>query len=157
MPALRRPGLLALAALLAAGAAARPEEPVKVTVVAVLASDKHSQIDPKLQDLARQVQKRDPTLTGFRVGRITCLPLKVGQKETFPLTDDASAEVTVLQPEGKEQKPRLSIKPPQMGEFVIETCCGKFFPVFTRCRTEKEQEQVILAVMVKPCPKKEKP
>ena len=104
----------------------------------------------------RELQKRDPTLTGFSVGRVTVLPLKVGQKDTFPLTDDASAEVTLLHPEGKEQKPRLSIKPPQMGEFVIETCCGKFFPIFTRCRSEK-QEQVIMAVMVKPCPKKEKP
>jgi hypothetical protein len=109
MPALRRPGLIALAALLAAGAA-RAEEPVKVTVVAVLASEQHSKIDPKLQDLAREVQKRDPTLTGFRVGRITVLPLKVGQKDTFPLVEEASAEVTVLQPDGKEQKPRRSIK-----------------------------------------------
>lgn len=156
MPVLRRPGLFALAALLAAGAA-RAEEPVKVTVVAVLASDKHSRIDPKLQELAREVQKRDPTLTGFRLGRVTCLPLKVGQKDTFPLTEDAAAEVTVLQPEGKEQRPRLSIKAPQMGEFVYETCCGKFFPIFTGYRTEKGQERLILAVMVKPCPKKEKP
>ena len=156
MTASHRPGLIALAALLAAGAVARAEEPVKVTVVAVLASDKHAKVDPRLQDLARELQKRDPTLTGFRVWRVTVLPLKVGQKDTFPLTDDASAEVTLLQPEGKEQRPRLSIKPPQMGEFVIETCCGKFFPIFTRCRSEK-QEQVIMAVMVKPCPKKEKP
>ena len=157
MTASHRPGLIVLAALLAAGAVARAEELVKVTVVAVLASDRHAKVDPRLQELARELQKRDPTLTGFRVGRVTVLPLKVGQKDTFPLTDDASAEVTLLQPEGKEQKTRLSIKPPQMGEFVIETCCGKFFPIFTRYRTEKGQEQLILAVMVKPCPKKEKP
>jgi hypothetical protein len=156
MPPLRRPGLIALAALWAAGVAARAEEPVKVTVVTVLASDQHAKIDPKLQDLAREVQKKDPTLTGFKVGRVTSLPLKVGQKETFPLTDDASVEVTVLKPEGKEQKPRLAIKTPQVGEVVYETCCGKFFPIFTRYRTDK-QEQVIMAVMVKPCPKKEKP
>src|SRR3954447_22025135 len=74
MPPLRRPGLIALAALWTAGAAARAEEPVKVTVVAVLASDKHTRIDPKLQDLAREVQKKDPTLTGFKVGRVTSLP-----------------------------------------------------------------------------------
>jgi len=153
MPPQRRPGLIALAALWAAGAAARAEEPVKVTVVAVLASDKHTRIDPKLQDLAREVQKKDPTLTGFKVGRVTSLPLKVGQKETFGLTDDASVEVTVLQPEGKEQKPRLAIKTPQVGEVVYETCCGKFFPIFTRYRTDK-QEHVIMAVMVKPCAKK---
>ena len=148
-----RPVFLAAAVLPLAAAVARADEPVRVTVVAVLASARHAEVDPKLKDLAREVQKRDPTLTGFRLGRMTCLPLTANKKETYPLVDEATAEVTLLEREKPGQRTRLTIKAPDVGEITYETCCGKFFPICTRCVTDK-QENVIMAVMVKPCPKK---
>src|SRR5262249_17413516 len=62
---LLRHGLPVLLGLLVtAGPAAA--QAVKVSVVAILASENSDYVDPRLACIAREVQKMDPKLTGFR-------------------------------------------------------------------------------------------
>ena len=63
----RRAGLAAAVLWLCAAApAARADGEVRVTVIAILASTKHNDIDPKLKCLADQMRQQEPALTGFR-------------------------------------------------------------------------------------------
>jgi hypothetical protein len=145
--------LVVLAPVRLASDEPKPPAKTNVTVVAILASDQHERVDKKLVEVAREVQKKEPSLTGFTVGRCTCKSVAFGEKETFPLVEDADAWVVVRQMEEKENRISLTIKPPTVGEITYTISCGKFFPVVTRYRT-KDKELLIIAVMVKPCGKK---
>ena len=80
--------------LLPAAGPARAEEGVKVTVVAILASgEEPPRVDPKLQHIAREIQKNHPKLKTFLLKRTTCMALKVGQKEDFPLVEEQVARL----------------------------------------------------------------
>ena len=59
--------LIAVALAAGAGDPCDGSKPVRVTVVSVLANSATTHIDPKLKELAREVRKREPGLTGFRV------------------------------------------------------------------------------------------
>lgn len=139
-------------------------EPVRadernITVVAVLATDRNTTIDPKVQGIAEEVKKLEPSLTGFKLVRTTNKPVGVGRKESFPLVDAEMLAVQLLQIEppkekDKDERIRLAVKAPLTGEITYSTCCGKFFPILTRYLT-KDNERLIVAVMVKtPPPKK---
>jgi hypothetical protein len=149
--AVRRWGwtLLALGAAPLA-AASGGDEKVTVTVVAVLASDQSDKIDPKLDLLAKEVQKVEPKLTGFRLAKSTCKPLAVGQSDDFALVADQTASVKVERGADPDDRVQLKVTPPQMGEITYETACGKFFPVITPYRTPAG-EVLIIAVRVQPC------
>jgi hypothetical protein len=146
--------LLALVALvpswLAGAREACAEEKVRVTVVAILATDQDKIVDPKLECIAREVQKTEPRLTGFHLAQTTRLPVAVGSSYKFPLVEKEVAEIVVEHGADKENRVSLKVKPPRCGEIVYTSCCGKFFPIVTRYRT-KNQERLIIAVMVKPC------
>ncbi|MFO0810997.1 MAG: hypothetical protein U0746_20400 [Gemmataceae bacterium] len=143
-----------LAALaLAASSAARAQD-VRVTVVAIAASDRTTIVNPKLAEIAREVKKHDPSLTGFRIANTESQEFTVGQKQSFKklVDDDASADITVTAKNDTKHRVRLAVKPPSVGEIVYETGYDKFFPIVTRY-TAKTGERLIVAIMVKPVTK----
>ncbi len=140
-----------LATLLAAAAGACDHDgKIKVTVVVILASEQPGAIDPRLKAIAAEVQRRNPTLKSFQLKTMTCKSLKQGEKAKFALIEDKSAHVTVQHSADKDNKVALAIVPPDQGEIVYRTVCGKFLPIVTRCRT-KTNQRLILAVRVQPC------
>jgi hypothetical protein len=141
--------------LLLAAVPARAEETVEVTVVAIVATERNTEVNPKLREVAHKIRKSYPKLTGCRLGRTTCRTLTVGTRETFPLIDDQEAAVTVVKSCGKDGKVELTIKPPLVGEFTYTTCCEKYFPIMTRYQT-KDKDCLFIAVMVAPCKGKKK-
>jgi hypothetical protein len=147
------PGLLAVLAALSSQTAVRAEER-QITVVAVLATDKNTQVDPRVKSIAEEVQKIEPGLTGFRVARTTSKGIAVGARETFPLVDNEVLAVVIQQAGGgkekeKDDRVRLAVKAPLAGEITYTTCCSKFFPIMTRYLT-KDNERLIIAIMCKP-------
>jgi hypothetical protein len=131
-------------------AAEDPKGTIRVTVVAILATDQNEKVDPKLKGIARVVKKSEPQLTGYRLAQTTQLELAVGEKHKFPLVDKEFTEVIVQQGTEAQNKVSLKVKAPQMGEIAYTTACGKFFPIVTRYQT-KEKERLIVAIMVGTC------
>jgi len=125
---------------------------VKVTVVAVLATSQNKEVDPKLECLAKAVQKKEPNLTGFRIHSWYCKELSKGDKFKFPLVDNEVAEVSIQQGPGENDRVKLTIKPPKAGEIVYTCCCGKYFPICTSYQT-KGKERLIIAVRCQCCDK----
>jgi len=126
------------------------EDPVRVTVVVVLATSANTDVDPKLAALAAQVQKRDRTLTGFRIVATEAKSIPVGDSHTFDLVDKEELKVTVTRQKDANGRISLTIKPPGLENVTYGCACDKFFPVVTPHRT-KAGEVLILAVMAKPC------
>jgi hypothetical protein len=149
--------LIALAIPIVFSPACRGEDEPKITVkvVAVLATSKNKEVDEKLKCLATEVQKKEPTLTGFQLKTCSCTKLSVGEKFKFPLVDDEVAEVSIQKGPGKNDWIGLTIKPPLMGKIVYDSCCEKFFPIMTRYQT-KNGERLIIAVCVHCCCDKDK-
>lgn len=128
-----------------------PAEEFEVTVVAILASDRHKSIDEKLKPIAEEIRKKDATLTGWKTGRQSKETLKLNQKQSFKLVDDVAADVTVQALETKDniKKVRINVKAPHAGEITYSTVPDKFFPVLTRYQTEPNKDRLVYAVMVK--------
>ena len=126
------------------------DKPVSVTVVIVLATDQNATIDPKLKELAKEVQKRDPKLTGFKLVATECKSVPAGESATINLTDKQVLKLTVDRSKDKDGRISLTLEPPGMDAVTYACACDKFFPVVTPHRT-KSGEQLIIAVMAKPC------
>jgi hypothetical protein len=124
--------------------------PVRVTVVIVLATDRNATVDPKLKELAKEVQKRDPKLTGFRLVATDWKSIPVGDSATINLTDKQVLKVKVEQSRDENGRITLTLNPPGMDAVNYACACDKFFPVVTPHRT-RSGEQLIIAVMAKPC------
>ena len=122
---------------------------IKVTIVAITASDKHENVHSKLNEIAKEVRKREPNLKGYQLSETACKPVAVGQKENFKLVDDQSADVTVLQKDDSNQRIRLAVKAPLVGEITYSTCYDKYFPIVTRYQTKTDRDRLIIAIMVK--------
>jgi hypothetical protein len=146
----RRPIAMFVALVVDAVAApATRAQDVRVTVLAILASDQKQPEDPRLKDLAAEVHKREPTLNGFRLGNTVTKEINVGQKETIPLVPEkSSADVKVIATNTTRKRVTLEVKPPNGGAFTYETAYDKFFPYVTR--EIINGERLIIAVMVKP-------
>ena len=147
--------VLAAAVLLLPFAAAKAgDDSVSVSVVAVLATDQNDKIDPKLEGIAKEIQKTDPTLTGFRIVKRLEKKIAVGAKDDFDLGNDQTLRVVVQQKSDKDGRCQLKVTPPKMGDVTyLTTCCGKFLPILTPVRT-KDDELLIIGVGVQPCPDK---
>jgi len=137
-----------LAALFLAGCP--NDEPVRVTIVVVLATSQNSTVDPKLADLAKEVQKRDETLTGFKIKAAEAKSIPIGDGHTFELLDKEVLRVRVERSRDDEGRINLTIKPPGLEKITYHCTCGKYFPVVTPYQT-KGGEVLIIAVMAKPC------
>ncbi len=142
--------LLALALLAPAQGPCPPAGKIKVTLVVILAGEEGNKIDPRLKAIAEEVQKLNPSLKSFQLKTMTSKSLQAGEKATFPLVGDKTAQVTVQHGADKDNKVALAIVPPDQGEIIYRTVCGKFLPIVTRCQT-KAKERIILAVRVQPC------
>ena len=127
-----------------------PDKPVSVTVVIVLATERNTTVDPKLKELAKEVQKHDPKLTGFKLVATECKSIPVGDSATVNLTDKQTMKVTVDRAKDKDGRITLTLDPPGMDAVNYACACDKFFPIVTPHRT-KSGEQLIVAVMAKPC------
>lgn len=144
--------LLGCLCLCPGAARAEEDEEVKVTVVAILASQKETpNVHHKLQHVAKEIQKKQPNLNTFILGHTTRLTMTIGKKENFPLVEGQVAEVTVLEKSAKDGAIKLMVKAPKVGEITYKCCCDKFFPIMTNYQTKK-QEWLVVAVMVPPCP-----
>lgn len=126
------------------------EDPVRVTVVVVLATSDNDMIDPKLAELAKEVQKREPKLTGFKLAASEGKSIAIGDSHSFELVEKQELKVKVEKPKDANGKVSLTIKPPGLENITYGCVCDKFFPVVTPYQT-KGGEVLILAVMAKPC------
>jgi hypothetical protein len=126
------------------------DKPVSVTVVIVLATDQNKNVHPKLRELAAEVQKRDPKLTGFKLVATESKSIPVGGSETINLTDKQTMKVAVNRAKDADGRVTLTLNPPGMDAVNYACACDKFFPVVTPHRT-KSGEQLLIAVMAKPC------
>ena len=143
-----------IATLFATSTGSAADVNIRVTVVTILASDKHTHVCKELQEIAPQLQAKEPKLTGFTLERTTSKSMKLGAKDMFHLVDMEFAEVKLREKDDKQNRVSLTIRPPTLGDIEYTTCCGKYFPVFTGYRDKERNELVIIAVMVKPCSKK---
>jgi hypothetical protein len=127
------------------------DEELRVTVVAIYASEKDTKIDGKLTELAKVIRKKYPEFKGFQLGKLKRDDVVVGKERKFDLGDKQSAVVTVTH--GCDEKDQVGLKvkvPCCFGECEYTTCCGKFLPLKTCHKTDKG-ECLIVAIMVKPC------
>jgi hypothetical protein len=145
-------GLVVLA-LLAAGAPARADEKVRVSVVAILASEGDKKVDRQLECIAKEVKKRHPKLNGFRMVSISSRSLPVGVEDTFDLVCDQAVSVTVQKAADKDNCIQLKVGPPLMGKITYKTACGKFLPIVTPYHTNAKGggDLLIIAIRVQPC------
>lgn len=146
-------GLIVLMLLPAVPRADDAAEPLQVSVLAILATERDDKVDAKLTCIAREVRKTNKKLTGFQIVKMTKRDLAVGQRGTFELVADQKAVVTVRQAADGNNRVEVKIAPPRMGEITYDTCCGKFLPILTPYRTGKG-DLLILAVRVQPCHEK---
>lgn len=125
-------------------------EPVKVTVVVILATEEGNHIDKKLTAIAEEVRMKNPTLKSFYLKSMAAKSLSPGEKVSFPSVDNKSVLVMVKHGADKDNRVGLAVTAPNQGEIVYTTSCGKFLPIVTRYQTSK-RERLILAVRVQPC------
>jgi hypothetical protein len=129
------------------------DDKVTITVVAILATTQNETIDPKLREVAREIRKKYPDLTGFRLARTTCRSIAVGTKEKIALVDDQEASIEAKRCAEKPSRICLNVKAPTLCCVTYNCACGKFMPIVTGYET-KNNEQLIVAVMVESCKEK---
>ena len=126
------------------------DAPVRVTVVAVLATTETNVVDKQLTDLATEVQKKYPDLVGFKLNETLQKSIPVSDSHTFDLLEKQTLKVTIDKPKDKNGRVGLTVTPPG-GEAVTYTCaCDKFFTLVTTFKT-KDGRRLIVAVGAKPC------
>jgi hypothetical protein len=123
---------------------------VRISVVVILASEKGTKIDKKLEGIAKEVQKVHPELKNFELAKLSCKSLEVGKADKFALVEDQVTSIVIQKAADKMDRVCLKVGPPMMGEITYSTPCGKFLPILTPYRTKKDQV-VIVAVRVQPC------
>ena len=126
------------------------KDPVKVTLVVILACEKGDKIDKKLKDLAVEVQKLHPNLKSFVIKSEESKSLRPNDKVSMLCVDEESAAIAIKHGADKDNRVSLAIKPPQMSELEYQSVCGKFLPIVTPYKTKKG-ECLILAIRVEPC------
>jgi hypothetical protein len=126
---------------------------IDITVLAILASEKHTEINPKLVEFAKLAQIKDSKLTGFRIDRTNAKKLELGQTNKFELVEDEVVEVTVNKERNEKGRITLTIKPPKLNQITYECVCDKFFAMATQHYVvkDKDRQQLFIAVMAKPC------
>jgi hypothetical protein len=143
--------LFVLVPVLAVQAPARADDDVHISVVTILATSKNSNVDPLVECLAREMTKKDPTLTGFSIARMTCKDVKIGGKDCFEVADGQKVCITAEKRcEKDKNRVCLKVEAPTLHAITYNTCCGKFLPIVTRYKT-KSGDVMILAVRVKSC------
>lgn len=135
---------------LACGDDKKQPKQVRISVVVILASENGNAVDKKLECIAKEVQKIHPKLKNFQLARLSCKSVAVGKADIFDLVENQTTNITIQKAADKMDRIRLKVGPPQMGEIIYTTTCGKFLPILTPYRTKKD-EVLIIAVRVQPC------
>ena len=117
--------------------AKQPEPKVKVTVVVILANDRCQCVDPLLKNVAAEVQKKEPTLTGFSLVSMTDMSLAGDAKGSFACVEGAIVDVQVHHCMDKENKICLAVTAPLQNEIVYKTVCSKFLVLITPYETKE--------------------
>ena len=132
------------------------EAKIEVKVLAILASEHHTDVDPLLEKFAKHVQQKAPKLTGFKLARTTVESLKLGETNKFNLVGAEVVEVTVNKERNEEGRITLTIKPPGLDQITYACACSKFFSVATQhyVGKGKDKQQLFIAVMASPCTQK---
>ena len=123
---------------------------VKVTLVVILASEEAGEIDARLKQVAEEIQKHHPQFKSFKLKSMASRSLGEKEKANFALVEMKSVDIVVKQKADKDNRVELAVTPPEQGEIVYRSTCGKFLPIVTRHQT-KERERLILAIRVQPC------
>ena len=143
--------LIIASALVACQPETKGEAPkVKVTLVVILASEEAGEIDPRLKQIAEEIQKHHPQFKSFKLKSMASRSLGEKEKANFGLVEMKTVDIVVKQKADKENRVELAVTPPEQGEIVYRSTCGKFLPIVTRHQT-KERERLILAIRVQPC------
>jgi hypothetical protein len=134
------------------------DKEIEVTVLAILVSENHKEVHPKLTEFARHVQKKDPNLTGFKLAHTNRDSLELGDTKKFPLVDKQVIEVTINKERNEKGRITLTIKPPKLDQITYECACDKFFTMATQhyVGKGKDRQQLFIAIMAKPCGEKKK-
>jgi hypothetical protein len=132
---------------------AAPATKIRVTLVVILAGEEGTEVDPKLTQIVDEVRKRNPQLKSFRIKSMMSRQLAENEKSEFGLVEDKKAEVVVKHGADADNQVEVAITPPEQGEILYRTVCGKFLPIVTRYQT-KARERLILAIRVEPCAEK---
>ena len=148
-----RPLSLAALFLAVAAPACPPADEIEVKVLAILASEHHTDVDKRLTEFAKQVQKKDPSLTGFKLDRTNEDSLKLGETKKFTLTGGEVVEVTVNKDRNEKGRITLTIKPPKLNQITYECVCGKYFSIATEHYEGKgkDRAQLFVAIKASPC------
>jgi hypothetical protein len=149
--------LLVIAAALVPATACPPKSgDIEVKVLAILVSEHHSDVHPKLTEFAKHVQKKDSNLTGFRLERTNVESLELGDTKKFPLVGKEVVEVTINKERNEKGRITLTIKPPKLDQITYECACDKYFTMATQhyVGKGKDRQQLFIAIMAKPCGQK---
>jgi len=143
------------ALLLAGGLRASHAEDINVSILVVLASEEHKNIDDKIKAVAEEIQKKNPKLTGFRLDRTINQTLEPGKTHKMILIDKAELEIVADKRREGEDKITLTVTPPTLGRIVYTCACGKYMPMLTQY-TNDRKERLVIVVMAKPCTREAK-
>lgn len=155
MVSARSLGLIAVMGALACSAAAGPvchdeKDPVKVTLVVVLASEKGNTIDKRLKSVAAEVQKLNPNFKSFTLKHMASKSLNPGEKVSWACVEKEVVDMIIKHGADKDNRVGLNVVAPSMKPIEYQTVCGKFLPIVTPYKT-KNGERLILAIRVQPC------
>jgi hypothetical protein len=131
------------------------DDEIEVVVVSIMASEHKTEVDARLTEFAKYVQKTEKKLTGFRVERATCAKIKLGETKKIELIDKEVVEVTVNKERNEAGRITLTITPPKLKQITYECACDKYFAMATQHHVgkDKDREQLFIALMAKPCKK----
>ena len=126
---------------------------VRVTVIGFLAHQRDKEVHPKAAGIAKLVQTKDKSLTGFDMARTTSKSVPVGDEALFPVCKQCKFKVRVRVEQSGDGRISLTVEPPKHEGSVTYSCkCGAFVPLMTRCVTP-DGGKLVIAVMAKPCRK----
>jgi hypothetical protein len=128
-----------------------PDKKIKVTVVVVLACERGNDVAKELKCLADAVRVRYPELKSFRIESMKCKDVAENERVAFLLPEDKKAEIVIHCAADHKKKVCMAVAAPTLGEIEYGTVCGKFLAFVTRYYT-RENERIVLAVRVQPCP-----
>jgi hypothetical protein len=135
-----------------AGAVDPPaEKKIRITLVVVLAGERGDKVQEELKCLAEAVRKKYPDLKAFRIASMKCQEVAEKERVEFKLPEKQKAELVINCACDHKKKVCLTVAAPTLGEIEYGTVCGKFLPIITDYYTRND-ERVILAVRVQPCP-----
>lgn len=142
--------LFALAGILEACPCLGEKDPVKVTLVVILASENGNTIDPRLKEIALEVQKLHPHLKNFTLKHMESKSLKYAEKVSLPAVENKKVDMIIKHGADKDNRVGIAVTAPSLGQIEYRSVCGKFLPIVTRYQT-KSKELLILAIRVQPC------